>query len=309
MIKKGCLIGSVVFLAVYGAYVWLLWGKILQSGKVQLFPTLLLALFGALGLLMVVSQLKAVIFGSGDAAALKRAEQGLPLEDGREEAVWGPIEPLGATLEAPFSGRTCVAYEYDAKNPSTVDSDGDTRPGGSTIAGLALAPSVIRSSRGNVNLLGFSLLEKFPSKTFDDAVSRDRAVRYAGSAPFTEMGLAKIGAMISAMDAVMADDDGSVRQDMRMSGSSAEDLASCTLEEKVVSPGETVTAVGIWDAAKGGLVPKLRGKSTIVRLLPGGGAAMLAYQQKRPWGVFAFSLVWAGFAHAFIALVLWKAPR
>ena len=309
MIKKGCLIGSVVFFAVYAGYVRLLWGKIVEHGEPQLFPTLLLALFGALGLLMIVSQLKAVIFGSDDAAALKRAQQGLPLEDGRPEAVWGPIEPLGATLEAPFSGRTCVAYEYDAKNASAVGADGSARPGGSTIAGFALAPSVIRSSRGDVNLLGFSLLEKFPHKTFSDPASRERAVRYASSAPFTEMGLAKIGTMISAMDAAMADDDGSVRNDMRMSGSSPDDLASCTLEEKVISPGETVTAIGIWDAAKGGLVPKHRGRSAIVRVLPGGGAAMLAYQEKRPWGLLAFSLLWGGFAHVFIAIVLWRAGK
>ncbi|MRR12296.1 hypothetical protein EG835_07495, partial [bacterium] len=117
MIKKGCTIGAVILLGLFGGYLYLLWGKI------ETVPAFILAGFGALGLVMVVSQVKAVIFGSGDSGALKRAEQGLPLEDGREEAVWGPIEPLGAALEAPFSGRPCVAYEYDAKNPSTVDSD------------------------------------------------------------------------------------------------------------------------------------------------------------------------------------------
>lgn len=303
MIKKSCGIASLVLLALFAGYFRLLWGK------VELVPALVLAGFGALGLVMVVSQLKAVIFGSGDSAALRRAEQGLPLEDGKEEAVWGPIEPLGATLEAPFSGTPCVAYEYDAKNPSTRGSDGRERPAGSTLGGFALAPSIIRSSRGDVNLLGFSMLDQFPAKTFSDPDARERAARYAGSTEFTEMGLAKIGAMISAMDAAMADDDGSVRQDMRMKGSSADDLASCTLTEKVIAPGETVTAIGLWDAAKGGLVPKLRGKSAIVRLMPGGGAAMVAHAQKRPWGTLAFALVWAGFAHGFIALVLLKAPR
>lgn len=303
MIKKSCTIAAVVLLALFAGYFRLLYGK------VETVPAVILAGFGALGLVMVVSQLKAVIFGSGDSEALKRAEQALPLEDGKEEAVWGPIEPLGATLEAPFSGTPCVAYEYDAKNPSTRDSDGDERPGGSTLAGFALAPSIIRSSRGDVSLLGFSTLDQFNGRTLSDPEARERAVRYAGSTEFTEMGLAKIGAMISAMDAAMADDDGSVRQDMRMKGASAEGLASCTLTEKVIAPGETVTAIGIWDAAKGGLVPRLRGKSTIVRLMPGGGAAMVAHAGKRPWGTLAFALVWAGFAHAFIALVLLKSPR
>jgi hypothetical protein len=303
MIKKGCAIATVVLLGLFGAYLSLLWGRI------ETVPALILAGFGALGLVMVVSQLKAVIFGSGDAGALKRAEQGLPLEDGKEEAVWGPIEPLGATLEAPFSGRPCVAYEYDAKNPSTVDSRGHERPGGSTLAGFALAPSVIRSNRGDVHLLGFSLLSDFPEKVMDHPEDAERAIRYAGSTEFTEMGVAKLGAMLSMMDDAMADDDGTVRKDMRMKSATAADLEACTLTEKLIAPGETVTAIGLWDAARGGLVPKHRGKSVIVRLLPGGGAAMVAHAEKRPWGILAFALVWAGFAHAIIYFVLTKAPK
>lgn len=298
MVKKGCAIATVILLGLFGGYLYLLWGKI------ETVPAIILAGFGSLGLVMVVSQLKAVIFGSGDSGALKRAEQGLPLEDGKEEAVWGPIEPLGAPLEAPFSGRPCVAYEYDAKNPSTTDSEGDERPGGSTLAGFALAPSVIRSNRGDVHLLGFSLLSEFPEKVMKDPEDAERAIRYAGSTEFTEMGLAKLGAMLSTMDDAMSDDDGSVRKDMRMKAATASDLAACTLTEKVIAPGETVTAIGLWDAAKGGLVPKLRGKSVIVRLLPGGGAAMVAHSEKRPWGLLFFSLLWAGFAHVFIWFAL-----
>jgi len=299
VIKKGCAIGAVVMLGLFGAYLSLLWGKI------EAVPAVILAGFGALGLVMVVGQLKAVIFGSGDTGALKRAEQGLPLEDGQEEAVWGAIEPLGDPLAAPFSGRACVAYEYDAKNPASRDSEGRETSGGSTVSGFALAPSVIRSGRGDVRLLGFSLLTEFPAKTFDDPASRERAVRHAASTEFTQMGLAKIGAMISTLDEAMADDDGSVRKDLRMKGATAADLAACTLEEKVVLPGETVTAIGLWDAARGGLVPKLRGKSAVVRLLPGGGAAMVAHAEKRPWGLLFFSLLWAGFAHVFIWLA-WR---
>lgn len=303
MIKKGCAIATVVLLGLFGGYLYLLWGKI------ETLPALILAGFGSLGLVMVVSQVKAVMFGSGDSGALKRAEQGLPLEDGKEEAVWGPIEPLGATLEAPFSGRPCVAYEYNAKNPATVDSRGHERPGGSTVAGFALSPSVIRSNRGDVHLLGFSLLDEFPEKEMKDPEDAERAIRYVGSTEFTQMGLAKLGAMLSLMDDAMSDDDGTVRKDMRTKAATASDLAACTLTEKLIAPGETVTAIGLWDAAKGGLVPKLRGKSVIVRLLPGGGAAMVAHSEKRPWGVLAFALVWAGFAHAIIWFVLTKAPR
>jgi len=303
MIKKGCAIAAVILLGLFGGYFTLL------HGKIETMPALILSLFGAIGLVMVVSQLKAVIFGSGDSGALKRAEQGLPLEDGREEAVWGPIEPLGAELEAPFSGQPCVAYEYDAKNPSTTDSEGDVRPGGSTLSGFALCPSVIRSSRGDVNLLGFSLLTEFPETVLKDPEDRERAVRYAGSTEFTEMGITKLGAMLSTMDDAMSDDDGTVKKDMRMKAATEADLAACTLTEKRIAPGETVTVIGLWDAARGGLVPKHRGKSTIVRLMPGGGAAMVAHAQKRPWGLLAFALVWAGFSHVIIWLAFTRGTK
>lgn len=309
MIRKGCLILVSVCAGTWAAYVGLLWGRIREDGEVRVFPTLLLALFGALGLLWFVSMLRAVIFGKGDEGAIRRSQRGLPLEDGRVEAVWGPIEPLGATLEAPFSGRTCVAYEYDAKSPKAYDPRGYRLPPGSTATGFALAPCVIRSSRGSVNLLGFGLLTKFPAKAFDDAASRDRAVRYARSTPCTEMGVSKLGAMMSAMEAAISDDDGSVRQDLRMSGSSPDDVASCTLEERAIAPGETVTAMGIWDAARGGLVPKLRGRSAIVRILPGGGPAMLAFQEKRPWLLLFLSFFWAALAHAFLVLVVANGSR
>lgn len=303
MVKKGCAIATVVFLGLFGGYLSLLWGK------VETMPALILALFGALGFVMVFSQLKAVIFGSADSGPLKRALQGLPLEDGREEAVWGPIEPLGAELEAPFSGRPCVAYEYDAKNPTTIDSEGEENPAGSALAGWALAPSVIRSSRGDVRLLGFSLLTEFPAKTLTDPEDHESAIRYAGSTEFTQMGITKLGSMVSTLDEAMSDDDGSVKKDLRMGKATAADLAACTLTEKVIASGDTVTAIGLWDAARGGLVPKHRGKSVVVRLLPGGGAAMVAHAAKRPWGILAFALVWAGFAHAIIYFVLAKAPR
>lgn len=295
MLKKGCAIAAVVLAAVYGFYLWLLWGRI------ETFPVFLLSGFGAIGFLMFFSQLKEVALGPSGSGPLKRAEQGLPLEDGREEAVWGPIEPLGEPLEAPFSGRACVAYEYDAKQGGEGTA--------SAMAGLALAPSVIRSHRGDVNLLGFSLLEQWPEKRFDDAAARERATRWAATTEFREMGLAKIGAMFSALDEAMADDDGSVRMDMRTKEVTADDLAACALKEKVILPGETVTAVGIWDSAKGGLVPRLRDTSTIVRVAPGGGAAAVVNASKRPWGTFAFAIVWAGFAHAIIAFIVWKFPR
>ena len=43
MIKKGCAIAAVVLLGVFGAYLYLLWGK------VEAVPAIVLAGFGSLG--------------------------------------------------------------------------------------------------------------------------------------------------------------------------------------------------------------------------------------------------------------------
>lgn len=260
MIKKGCAIATVILGGLFGGYFYVL------HGKIETAPAVILSLFGALGFGMVVSQLKAVIFGSGDAGPLKRAEQGLPLEDGREEAVWARSSRWARRWRRPSAeDRASRTSTMRRTRPRSIPK-ATSAPGAQALAGWSLAPSVIRSNRGDVHLLGFSLLNEFPEKVLDHPEDAERAMRYAGSTDFTEMGITKLGAMLSTMDEAMSDDDGSVKKDMRMGEATAAHLAACTLKEKVIVPGETVTAIGLWDAARGGLVPKHRGKSVIVRL-------------------------------------------
>lgn len=302
MIKKGCAIMLGVFGVVFAGYYWLL-------HRIEFPGDLFLSLFGAIGLLMLVSALKQMIFGDGNGAAFKRALQKAPLQEGETEAVWGPIHPIGEPLVAPFSGESCVAYEYDAKKPDVTDNRGSHKQG-SNFAGFALTPSVIRSNRGDVRLLGFSMLTNFPDKDlrrFGDPLEHAR--RFLGETEFEQMGLTKLGTLLSQVDSVIADDDGSVRKDWLMEKKESIRLETSSLSEKRIAAGDIVTAVGIWDPARRGLVPKLGNKSIIVDLRPGGGEAMVAAASKRPWALLVFSLVWSGFAHVFIYIALTHAPR
>ncbi|CAN5183564.1 hypothetical protein BH11PSE11_BH11PSE11_19380 [soil metagenome] len=302
MIVKGCIMALVLFGATFGGYFWLL-------RNIEFPGNLLLALFGSIGLLMLFSALKQVIFGEGDGAAYKRALEGAPLQEGAVEAVWGTIKPIGDELNAPISGMPCVAYEYDAKKPLVATEEGEMRQQGSYMSGFALTPSVIQSNRGTVRLLGFNMLTNFPEQDLfmvDDPV--EQAQRYLEATEFEEMGLKKIGSMLSQMDSVLADDDGAVRKDWLMEKRGSFHFSREGLSEKRISAGDIVTAVGIWDPARGGLVPKFGSKKTIVKLRPGGGDEMVAEATKRPWGLLAFSLVWSGFVHAFIYLALTRAP-
>lgn len=302
MIAKGCSLMLVVFGVVFAGYYWLLKG-------IEFPGNLLLSLFGAIGLLILFSALKQMIFGDGHGAAFKRALQKAPLQEGETEAVWGPIHPIGVALIAPFSGESCVAYEYDAKKPQVTDNKG-THPQGSYCSGFAMTPSVIRSNRGDVRLLGFSMLTNFPEselRRFGDPL--ESAQQFLDQTEFEQMGLLKIGTMLSQMDSVIADDDGSVCKDWLMEKKESIKFETSGLSEKRIAAGDVVTAVGIWDPARRGLVPKLGKKSVLVELRPGGGEAMVAAATKRPWALLAFSLVWSGFAHVFIYLALTHAPR
>jgi hypothetical protein len=178
------------------------------------------------------------------------------------------------------------------------------------MSGFALTPSVIRSNRGDVRLLGFGMLTHFPEENLRlIGDSLERARRYLEATEFEQMGLMKIGSVLSQMDSAMADDDGSVRKDWLMAKREAIELEMNDLIEKRIAVGDMVTAVGIWDPARGGLVPKLGKKTAIVSLRPGAGEAMVAQATKRPWGLLAFAVLWSGFAHGSIYMALTHMPN
>ena len=297
MVVKGCVTMLVLFAAVFGGYFWYL-------QHLEFPVNLILSLFGSIGLLIFFSSLWQVIFGEGHDKAFKRAQAGEPLREGEIEAVWGPITALGEPIMAPFSGQECVAYEYDAKRPTVQNDEGESRQQGSDIAGLALTPCVIRSNRGDVRLLGFSMLTDFPEVDQEEIpFDLERAHAYLQSTEFKQMGLGNIFSALSQMDDVLADDDGTVRQDWVMRAKDDIDLGSDVLMEKVIREGDIVTAVGYWDPTRG-IVPRLGKKKTIVKLRPGGGDAAVAQATKRPWGMLLFAIIWSGAAHGFIYMAL-----
>ena len=143
-----------------------------------------------------------------------------------------------------------------------------------------------------------------------DPEDAERAIRYAGSTEFTEMGLAKLGAMLSTMDDAMSDDDGSVRKDMRMKAATAADLAACTLTEKVIAPGRDGhrhRALG--RRARGPRAEAPRASRSSSGSSPGAGRRWWRTRRSARGALLVFALVWAGFAHAIICLVLTKAPE
>ncbi len=190
---------------------------------------------------MLFGSAAGLVTGGTDREALKRAVAGEEPKDGRLEAASGRVRALGAPLEAPFTGRACVAYEYDVKNPTAERSD---------FAGVALTPCAIDSARGPVRILGWSMLDEFP-KALQEEIDRERGLAYLRSTEFEPLGLTNA---LSFFKNLVTDQDGSIRKDMRIADSKPH-LEGRRIEEKVVPVGSTVTVLGIWSEAERGFAP------------------------------------------------------
>src|SRR5580765_1509812 len=139
--KKGCGFALAVWIALVGAYGYVAWQKTHEQ-----LPAIVVGILGGTFAAILISSFVGLFTGARDRAALRRAINAEAARDGRLEAASGPIRPLGAALEAPFTGRACVAYEYDIKQPDVDQSE---------YAGVALAPSTIDTVRGSVSVLGW----------------------------------------------------------------------------------------------------------------------------------------------------------
>jgi hypothetical protein len=127
-----------------------------------------------------------------------------------------------------------------------------------------MTSSTVATSAGGVRLLGFPMLDEFP-QTRGGAGARIRAEKYAAATTFERaQGLGALK-LFSEFDDALADEDGMVRKDFRMSDGPIP-FEHRTLGERVVRVGQEVCAVGRYDAAKRALVPR---GTTLNRLWPG----------------------------------------
>ena len=225
--KKGCGLVLIVWMALVGAYGYVAWQRIQE-----LFPAAMIGLLGGTFAAMMVASFAGLFTGARDRAALRRAINADAAQAGRLEAASGPIRPTGAALEAPFTGRPCVAYEYDVKQAGLEQSE---------YAGVALAPSTIDTIRGSVSVLGWAMLDQFPAED-GAAIDRARGARYLQAATFEPLGLTSI---ISILGELLSDDDGAIRKDFRMAAGGFE-LEGRTIKEKILPVGAVITILGRW---------------------------------------------------------------
>ena len=231
---KGCVFALAVWIFLIGAYAYVALGRIHD-----LAPALVIGLLGGTFSAILISSFIGLFTGNRDRAAIKRALNMEPMQDGRLEAASGPIKAMDTPLEAPFTGQSCVLYEYDVKRVQGAASD---------YAGYAMAPCAVQTLRGPVRLLGWVLLDQFPAAG-EQQIDRARGEKYLSSATLEPMGVTKI---LSVFKDLVADDDGTIRKDYRIDGDGS--LQGRHIVERAVTVGTPVTLMGHWSEARGGFV-------------------------------------------------------
>ena len=255
MLRRGCVLGVAIVGTLFALYFTLF------SRYFEWPGNLIAGAFGALSGAVGVGAIGHMIWAWRDSRAFARAARGDAPVDGQLAVVAGPIRPQGAPLTSPFWGKPCVAYEYEVFERRQRRTQADQYD----LAGFAMAACAIETSHGGVRLLGFPILDQFPQSRAHGPEGRTRAERYIASASFEPMqGLGKLK-MFSSFDDALADADGIVRKDFRLSNDAVA-LESRTIGERIVGVGEQVCAVGRYDAEKRALVPK---GATLNRLWPG----------------------------------------
>jgi hypothetical protein len=195
-----------------------------------------------------------------------RAALGRGLRDGESAVVYGTVEERGPLLEAPFTGESCVGYQY------VVQHNAGGRMGTVTdYEGCALAPFVIQGPLGALAVLappGKEIFYEIPFQTLkgDDAYAH--AERYLQATDFGQPG----GLFGDVSRRESTNGPGCFKQDQK-NGTQPE-VRSCTLTQRVLRPRDEVHVAGVYSEAKQAIEPDPDGIMKPLHVVPGGEASL-----------------------------------
>lgn len=225
--------------------------------------------------------------------AIERSLGGAPFEDGALVAATGTIQATEGTLLAPFTARPCLAYEY-----RIAAAQGHQMPLATSMAGVALAPSVIASQSGDARLLDWPGLDRLAESECDEERHRENARAFVTETAFETGALT---GSFSKLDNPVADARGSLRIDVATGNDTNPDRKRLT--ERIVPAGARVCAIGTWSIARGGIVGDSSG--TRVELFPGAPDALLDQLARRATGLTAGAVAVAAAVNA-VAWIAWR---
>jgi len=214
--------------------------------------------FAVLGMALLLGALNRLIRGRGLARALASSRAGT-WQDGAWVVASGEVVSGTEPLMAPFTGRSCVAYEYRLFQRVTSysrESGGATerrRHTETAAYGLAQRPFSVQTARGEVAVAGVALLEDVEEDLPADPAAQARAQALLAAADVLNLSASPLSMMKTLLKGV-GGKEGNICGHWRKRKAPA-DLSEWTLGEKCVQAGDKVCVAGAWDASSRSLSP------------------------------------------------------
>ena len=178
--------------------------------------------------------------------------------DGNRAVLVGTLEPLAATLRAPFDNSDCLTYTYQVFEDRGT---GRRRNVFTHIRGVGLAPSMIVTRTGSYRLLAVPEIDGE-----ETTASREQIIaniqRYVQTTTFTSH-------HTSAQELLdrWSDADGAYRSDVSYGDLAQVNFGRCQLSQQAVRPGSPVCVFGYFSEAKNAIVvsPAFTSATRLVR--------------------------------------------
>lgn len=318
---KGCAVPILLFVVFFGVYAYFFLPRFDPP-----WLAYVLAGVGALMLWMVLGAINMFFRTRRIAGVLRRARQKRPPDDGELALINGEVVAVGEALNAPFSNKPCVSYEYHMYRVVRTNSrkkDTGYRTGKDVFAfGLAKTAYLIRTSGGDVRPLGYPTLDYLPKASWlfsDHALksTQQRMLQMFGipeaEAPqikqrtesflqgdhFQNAGGLGVAGAFSQLIKTIEEDTDFVRKDWKIRD--PDNLDGVTLDETRLEPGQQVCALGKWDAKRSALQPP-------IELIAGDykNAQRILIANKRSGAVFG--LIFAILFSAILIAFAWVSP-
>ena len=243
---RGCLCALLLWAALTAVY-------LLVLSRFVVGDDLVVAPFLSLVGVWLGSAIWTCAAGTEESRSLRRALRGDLPRDGEPIAALGVIVPEDETLEAPLTGRTCVAYEYGVFTMVRSGVDDELRRK-YDYSGFRRVPFVLRTATGDVAVYGFGSLDHLREDELsgDEVAARARAwVARTELTPFDRgIGLGRISELAQGLAEAR-----SARADSR--GVDASLAPDRRFAERILPSGVAACAFGRYSAERSGVVSTL----------------------------------------------------
>jgi len=298
--KKSCFGFLVVFLLVGAGYFYLV------RRHAPLFGALILALFGAISIVLIISGVKNIFATMKKMKAVNRALQGIPPDDGAIAAAVGTIRPEGAAMTSPVFGKECVIYEYNVFKDLPQQSGKPVRD--IIYTGMAMSPCFVQGYSGKVRIFGIPDLQHIQELRSIDTENMARFDAYARGTQFEPaIGMQKLK-LFEQLTEVMQDVDGTTRKDWRMK-EAPENFTGIQLAEKIIGVGEKVVAFGKYSGEKQGIINQMGSFGAMNEIFIGEPDSVGKKIRGNAVFLLIFALVWFSFVNGIVYFITFVANK